>query len=126
MSTWTLTPPQSSPWPAPSAPLPQPRLTPKPMPAPRPTPAQAAAIATDAVNTAVAAVQAKAMVALRRQQAMREIVTGIVLIVIGVAVTVGSIAAQLPIFLVAWGPVLGGIRLVFRGLGHLATAGRAA
>lgn len=41
---------------------------------------------------------------------------GLLMIVIGVAITVGSIAAQLPVFIVSWGPVVYGIVRVAKGL----------
>jgi len=57
-----------------------------------------------------------------RAVALKEINAGIVMIVLGVAITVGTFALHLPVFVVSWGPVVFGIRRVFRGMKLLAKA----
>jgi hypothetical protein len=57
-----------------------------------------------------------------RALALKEINAGIVMIVIGVAITVGTFELRLPVFVVSWGPVVFGIRRVFRGMKLLAKA----
>jgi hypothetical protein len=57
-----------------------------------------------------------------RALAMKEIMSGILWIVAGVAITVGTMSMHLPVFFIAFGPVIFGAKRVRRGFKLLAQA----
>jgi hypothetical protein len=50
-----------------------------------------------------------------RERGVKEIGAGLLMILLGVLITVGTFSMHLPIFLVSWGPVVFGFVRVFRG-----------
>jgi hypothetical protein len=56
-----------------------------------------------------------------RSRAKSEIVGGLIMIVLGITITVGTIMMRLPIFIVSWGPVVFGTVRMVKGFKLLAT-----
>jgi hypothetical protein len=74
---------------------------------------------TNPVSAARPATSASATL---RAFAIKEIFSGILWIVAGVAITIGTLSLHLPVFFVAFGPVIYGARRMGRGFKLLAQA----